>query len=63
MIDRRATKTAELESAQLKRGLRAYREEILSWLKSTPGVVSGCEMVGAIDFNRLGCSVNRHYLY
>jgi LPS sulfotransferase NodH len=36
MIDRRATKTAELESAQLQRGLRAHRDEILGWLKSTP---------------------------
>ena len=36
MIDRRAAKTADLESAQLKRGLRVHRDEILSWLKSTP---------------------------
>jgi len=36
MIDRRATKTAELDSAQVKRGLRAHRDETLNWLKSTP---------------------------
>jgi hypothetical protein len=36
MIDRRATKTAELDSVQLTRGLRAHRDEILGWLKSTP---------------------------
>jgi len=36
MIDKRPTKTAALESAQVKRGLRAHRDEILSWLKSTP---------------------------
>jgi hypothetical protein len=28
MIDRRATKTAEIDSAQVKRGLRAHRDEI-----------------------------------
>jgi tetratricopeptide (TPR) repeat protein len=36
MIDRRAAKTAEIESAQLIRGLRAHRDEALSWLKFTP---------------------------
>ncbi|PYK39504.1 MAG: hypothetical protein DME60_09700 [Verrucomicrobia bacterium] len=36
MVKRRATKAAELDSAQLKRGLRGHRDEILSWLKSTP---------------------------
>jgi len=36
MVKRRATKAAELDSAELKRGLRGHRDEILSWLKSTP---------------------------
>src|SRR5438552_1196485 len=36
MIDRRTTKAAELDSAQLTRGLRAHRNEILTLLKSTP---------------------------
>src|SRR5438094_4055665 len=36
MTKRMHTKTAELDSAQLKCGLRGHRDEILSWLKSTP---------------------------
>jgi len=36
MVKRLETKAAELDSAQLKRGLRGHRAEILSWLKSTP---------------------------
>jgi LPS sulfotransferase NodH len=36
MTKRMHTKAAELDSTQLKRGLRAHRNEILSWLKSTP---------------------------
>src|SRR5262249_26267774 len=36
MLERRATKTAKVESAQLMRGLRAHRDEVLSWLKFTP---------------------------
>src|SRR5947208_7465927 len=36
MVKRLETKAAELDSAQLKRGLRGHRDEILSWLKSTP---------------------------
>lgn len=36
MVKRLDTKAAELDSAQLKRGLRGHRDEILSWLKSTP---------------------------
>src|SRR5205823_3945284 len=36
MTKRMHTKTAELDSAQLKCGLRGHRNEILSWLKSTP---------------------------
>jgi predicted AlkP superfamily phosphohydrolase/phosphomutase/tetratricopeptide (TPR) repeat protein len=36
MTQRLHTKAAELDSTQLKRGLRAHRDEILSWLKSTP---------------------------
>jgi len=36
MVKRLETKAAELDSTQLKRGLRGHRDEILSWLKSTP---------------------------
>ena len=36
MVKRLDTKAAELDSTQLKRGLRGHRDEILSWLKSTP---------------------------
>jgi predicted AlkP superfamily phosphohydrolase/phosphomutase/tetratricopeptide (TPR) repeat protein len=35
MTKRMHTKAAELDSTQLKRGLRGHRDEILSWLKST----------------------------
>lgn len=36
MIDRLATKGAELDTEQLRRGLTAHRNEIQSWLKSVP---------------------------
>ena len=36
MIDRLATKGAELDTEQLHRGLTAHRDEIRSWLKSVP---------------------------
>ena len=36
MIDRLATKGAELEAAQLQRGLAAHRNEIREWVKNVP---------------------------
>ena len=36
MVERLATKGAELDAEQLQRGLTGHRNEIRSWLKSTP---------------------------
>ena len=38
MVNRLATKGAELDPEQLKRGLRGHRNEILHWLKSMPNM-------------------------
>jgi tetratricopeptide (TPR) repeat protein len=38
MVSRLATKGGELDTEQLKRGLRGHRNEILHWLKSMPNM-------------------------
>ena len=38
MVSRLATKGAEFDTEQLKRGLRGHRNEILHWLKSMPNM-------------------------